>query len=507
MSEQAWRILIVDDTSSDRQLFRHYLKRDPETHYQIYDAVNGAQGLALCAEQQLDCILLDHHLPDMDGVMFMQALQSQMVHHLPAVIFLTGSGNEEIAVKAMKVGALDYLIKGKTTPEHLRSSVINAIRTVGLQQHVEEQEFEVAQQHQAFRMVAENAPDIIARFDPAFHHIYVNPAMLRATGLAFKEVIGKSNRELQMPEENTVLWERALGETFASKKEKIIEYTFPSPAGMRYYESHLVPELNTHGDIISVLGVTRDITEKKELDQRKDTFISMISHELRTPLTAAKANLQLVQRRLHKLQHNEMTLSTNTAQSLTETASLIQRATRQLDIQNRLVQDLLDVSRIQNQKLELDCQLLDLVKLVRETVEDQRALASQRTINLHIPTDAPIMVMIDHVRIGQVLQNYLTNALKYSDTSKTVTVGIDLEEDHVRIWVQDHGQGLQQDDLEHIWERFFQVTQPNFNAGLGLGLYICQTLIHLHNGTVGVTSHPGTGSTFWFTLPLAAMPA
>ncbi|GCE31765.1 hypothetical protein KDA_72490 [Dictyobacter alpinus] len=502
MSEQVWRVLIVDDTSSDRQLFRHYLIRDPDARYQIYEAANGEQGLSICQEQQLDCILLDHRLPDMDGVMFLQALHARPLSHMPAVIFLTGSSNEEIAVQAMKTGAQDYLVKGKTSPEHLRSAVANAIRTAILQKNVEEQRLEVARQHQAFRMVAENAPDIIARFDPDLRHIYVNPAMLQATNLSFEEVIGKTNRDLHMPEENVAFWDQILAETFTSKSERVIEYTFQSTSGLRYYESHLVPELNSHGDIVSVLGVTRDITDKKELEQRKDTFISMISHELRTPLTAAKANLQLIQRRLQKLQHNEKAFSAETVQSLAETAGLLQRATRQLDIQNRLVQDLLDVSRIQNQKIELDCQLYDIIRLIRETSEDQRALVPQRTIQLHLPINSSIPVMIDHIRIGQVLQNYMTNALKYSDPTEPIIVGLTREADRVCIWVKDHGQGLQREDLAHIWERFYQVTQVGSNAGLGLGLYICQTLISLHHGTVGASSQPGEGSTFWFTLPL-----
>jgi signal transduction histidine kinase len=129
-----------------------------------------------------------------------------------------------------------------------------------------------------------------------------------------------------------------------------------------------------------------------------------------------------------------------------------------------------------------------------------------RLITLDVPEEDPILVTADWDRLGQVLSNYLSNALKFSPDSEPVQVGITLEAEEVRVWVQDHGPGLSVEQQAHIWEKYYQVpntpVQRGWNPGLGLGLYICQQLICRQQGDVGVQSRPGEGTTFWFSLPL-----
>ena len=175
-------------------------------------------------------------------------------------------------------------------------------------------------------------------------------------------------------------------------------------------------------------------------------------------------------------------------------------------MQNRLVNDLIDVSRIQTTQLNLQLVRCDLVRIVRQVVEDQRILAPTRTIRW----DTSILqadVLADTDRVEQVVNNYLSNALKYSEADKPVGVRLEREEAMMRVEVADYGPGLSSAQQQHIWNRFSRVegieVKSGTGVGLGLGLYICRNLIERQGGQVGVESERGRGSTFWFTLPLA----
>lgn len=247
-----------------------------------------------------------------------------------------------------------------------------------------------------------------------------------------------------------------------------------------------------------------DITERKELERRKDTFLSMAGHELRTPVTVVKATVQLAERQLKKLLQQE-TLSPEVSAIVSESIGRLNRALSQIAVQNRLINDLQDISSINTGKLTLSLVPSDLVALITDVVTDQRAVTPERSIQLDVQVQEPLIVMADPARVGQVLSNYLTNALKYSAPETPVRVGLARQGDKACVWVQDHGPGLTQQQQQRIWERFYQVpdiqVQSGSSSGLGLGLYVCQMVISRHGGNVGVKSSLGQGSTFWFTLP------
>lgn len=243
----------------------------------------------------------------------------------------------------------------------------------------------------------------------------------------------------------------------------------------------------------------------RESNRRADEFLSIASHELRTPLTTINGNIQLAKRRVRTLTKDEPQDSFDNKLDLV--VELLGRAERQVRVQNRLVSDLLDVSRIQSNRLELRSDACDLATIVHECVEDQRSSNLSRTLTLTLP-QGEVPILADPDRIAQVVTNYLTNALKYSAASMPVEVHFTVENGFARVAVRDRGPGLPPEEQERLWERFYRV--PGVQAlsgsgmGLGLGLYICRTIIERHQGQVGVQSAPGHGSTFWFTLPLRA---
>ncbi|GAC1406527.1 MAG: hypothetical protein NVSMB49_26200 [Ktedonobacteraceae bacterium] len=242
-----------------------------------------------------------------------------------------------------------------------------------------------------------------------------------------------------------------------------------------------------------------------EANRRMDEFLGIASHEIRTPLTSIKANIQLVQRQIKRLALEVMPTSEQLTQRLKLIQDMLERAARQVEVQNRLVSDLLDVSRIYADKLELRIHYCDIVAIVQRTVADQVSIVTPRTIHLETTTEE-VPVMADADRVEQVLNNYLSNALKYSEITYPITVSLQCSDDSVRVSVHDEGQGLTPEQQRHIWERFYRVegieVKTGSGVGLGLGLHICRTLIERQGGQVGVESTPGKGSTFWFSLPI-----
>jgi signal transduction histidine kinase len=242
-----------------------------------------------------------------------------------------------------------------------------------------------------------------------------------------------------------------------------------------------------------------------EARHRMDTFLGIASHELKTPLTAIKGNLQLAHRRIAAALREVAAENERLQRQLEDVQKMLNRAERQVGIQNRLVSDLVDISRIQADKLELRLEMIDLATIVREIVEDQRFAAPERLIVFDTSVLAA-PVSADAERIGQVVNNYLSNALKYSSADRSVTVRLDVQGELARVAVRDGGPGLSTEQQVHIWERFYRVpeiqVQSGSGVGLGLGLHISRAIIEQHGGQVGVQSTPGQGSTFWFTLLL-----
>lgn len=241
----------------------------------------------------------------------------------------------------------------------------------------------------------------------------------------------------------------------------------------------------------------------RENKAQMETFLGIAGHELKNPLGSLRLGLQMIERRIRRLLQR-------TQVEITDVAPLLEpvmQAEHQEERLERLVSDLLDIARIQAGKLDLRLAPTDLTIIVREAIEEQQQVHPERTLVLECSEALRAPVMADAQRIGQVVTNFLTNALKYSPADRFVAIGLQVDDQQARLWVRDQGLGIPPEEQAHIWDRFHRVQgieiQNGSGAELGLGLHISQTIIEQHHGQVGVQSARGTGSTFWFSLPLA----
>jgi PAS domain S-box-containing protein len=254
-----------------------------------------------------------------------------------------------------------------------------------------------------------------------------------------------------------------------------------------------------------VLGVLLDRSEQKAAEQRKQDFLRMVGHELRTPLTAI---LGLIELALLHIKRRPTSLAPEAEELLGQIEQELRLASRQVDLETRLVDDLLEVSRLETHQFTLSLRQVNLVTIVQETVASHQA-ARTRDIELVVPLEEVVPVSADAGRIGQVLTNYLTNTLKYTPVDRVICVRLEVTGTVARVSVCDQGPGLTPEQQRRVWEQFYQVASPDRRGperGLGLGLAIAKAIIEQHQGQVGVESAPGQGSTFWFTLPLSAKP-
>ncbi len=251
------------------------------------------------------------------------------------------------------------------------------------------------------------------------------------------------------------------------------------------------PIFDAQGQVQFVVTVYTDVTEQKELELRKDHFISMASHELKTPLTILSAYTQLLHERF-------------AAEGRQDAVLQLSKMDDQITDLTRLVTDLLDISKMQAGQLDLVQEAVDMDGLVREVVEN---LQPTTTRHLLIEGTARRPVIGDRGRLGQVLINLLTNAIKYSPHADTVVIKV-IHTHHphetLTVSVQDFGIGISQSHQQRLFERFYRVlSEKDQNyPGLGIGLYIAHEIIQRHGGRMWVESAEGKGSTFFFSLPV-----
>jgi two-component system, chemotaxis family, CheB/CheR fusion protein len=261
--------------------------------------------------------------------------------------------------------------------------------------------------------------------------------------------------------------------------------------------------------LVSAVEITEQTWLRQQVEQLnrlKDEFLSLASHELRTPLTSIQGNAELLQLMLQERarvpRHEEARQPLEAAVSSEQDLQAVVRIIHQTERLNRLIEEMLDMTRIQGKVLELkNEENINLVEVIRRVIDSYAA--TNRTISMETNTEA-LVGNWDEARLEQVLHNLLNNALKYSPPHTSVQVNLEQQPNEVVIGVKDEGRGMSEEEQVHIFDRFYRVSKDEKSKvdGLGLGLYIAREIITRYGGRMWVESKPGEGSTFFISLPL-----
>jgi PAS domain S-box-containing protein len=344
-----------------------------------------------------------------------------------------------------------------------------------------------------FRQLADLMPEKVANTNSKGDFIYFNQGWLEYTGLTTKELIKKGWDNLIHPsekEEYLKSWQNSLN----TGRDFEMEFRYLNKKNKyRWHLSRAEAVKDENGNIQMWICTATEIQKIKLEEKRKEDFLKMVSHELKTPITSIKGYVQLLLSLLRS--EREVQVSAKPYQMYLE------RVDHQISRLTRLISEMLDLSRIEKSKLDLQKESFSLNDLISETVQDINYTNTEH--NIRITEDHQCKIYGDKDRIGQVLINLVTNAIKYSPLNPDIEVQISKAEGgKVSVSVKDFGIGIDTENQKKIFKRFYRVDRNSEEtySGFGIGLYLANEIIQRHNGSLSVKSEMGKGSVFTFTL-------
>jgi signal transduction histidine kinase len=482
-------VLVVDDNPD----MRSYIKRLLEELWTVEVAGNGIEALAAVSRRIPDVIVSDVMMPELDGFGLISRLRAHALTRTVPVILLSARAGDEARVEGLRAGANDYLVKPFSSQELTArvASQMQKAKTLALE----------TQTYRRMAAIFEQMPVGIAILrgrDLIFE--LANPAYLDLINQ--REVIGMPIHEALPELEGQGIFERLRqvfdsGETYsANALRSDVRMTPDGPLEEHYFDLVWQPLFDASGQVEAIAVVATDVTvnakasQSAELASRtKDDFLAMLGHELRNPLAPISIALEIMRMRDDNVMARER--------------AIIERQTQHMI---RLVDDLLDVSRIASGKITLKVEPVEISTIAARALELCSPLMEER--RHHFRGDVPnsgLMVSADLSRMAQVLANLLTNAAKYTDPQGTITLRAYEEGGDVLIVVEDSGIGIKAESLPLIFEKFVQERQSIDRArgGVGLGLAIAKSITELHGGSIRADSQGfGQGSRFTVRLPL-----
>lgn len=471
--EQRVRVLLIED-DPDYTMLLNLLVNEAcgDTYkYLLENAVSLQAGLDMLSRQEYDIVLLDLMLPDSQGHDTLIKVRAK-APSLPVVV-LTNQDHDDMGLEAIGLGAQDFLSKSKIDAGRLRHALGFALARERL--------------FNQMKKLIDGSPDGVVIVDRSRMVRYANATALRLFSRKWEQFVGR-------------IFDYALTPDMA------MELKLPGSSGTQFAADMRIAEIEWEGDPAWVVTI-RDVSELKKLeqvraevqerrrtDELKDQLLSTVAHELRSPLSVVKAVVG--------------TLRDHLAGPLTEEQTvMVATADRHINRITRLLNNFLDLTRLESRVARVSRQLIDPLSLIQDACEGVRLANRGRPVVLFIdlPKALP-SVRVDHEMITQVLDNLLDNALRYARAR--VAVHATATDDAVEISVTDDGPGIPTDKLAELFNKFVQLGRPLGGSGYkgtGLGLAISKEIMTLHGGRIWADNAPGSrGACFRFTLPLAS---
>ena len=487
MAEHA-RLLIVDDEQVIREGCERSLRG---MDLDIVKAENGNRGIECMKESRFDVLLLDLMMPGIDGfevLSWVKANQPEI-----QVIVITGFATVSKAVAAMKQGAFDFVGK-PFTPDYIRIVVGRALEKRALVAETERLKKEkardlmtIAEEQSRLKTVFAcmiEAVLVTNRDAVVVHH---NPAAVNILQIQTDPFVGKP-LELSIRDANAVAMVR---EAIDGAKTVTREFE-PGSISKYYLRAHCSPVLSAEGEVLGSVSVFEDITTHKMIDRQKSEFVAMVSHELRAPLAS-------IEQMIYAMRAGCDTLEGTACERLHE------RMTARTKELLQLIANLLSLSKLESGAIVFNLESLKGNEILENVVEILHPQAEKKRISfVYRPLEREWLFRADHDHIKSAFMNVVGNAVKYTPEGGTVEVSVSNHSGLITIEVKDSGIGIGEEDLPHIFDRFFRVKgkQTRSITGSGLGLSVVKKVVEGHNGFIEVESEQNVGTTFRLRFPL-----
>ena len=465
-------VLVVDDSLVYRDLLVNHVLTP--SGYMPLTANDGEAGLHVALQEAPDLIIMDMQMPGMTGIQVLEALH-EAGSETP-VIMMTLHGSEDLAVRAFRLGVKDYVIKPFDIEEML-VAMDKALTEVRLRRErdVLTQTLE-AERRQLEAVLTSAEEGILLVEDGEEERVILANHAIRQVFDMPDDVTGQPLAQVLHDEILVDVFQRAKAQDATAHAE------IPLP-DERTFNANVTPIPE-----VGRVAVMQDITYLKELDRMKSEFVSTVSHDLRSPLTSVKGFADLL----------PAVGPLNEQQTY-----FLEKIQSGVDTVTEMIGDLLDLGRIEAE-VRMDMEACDLAAIVQKVVagQENHAELKKQVLQAQIVPDLPL-VLANRLRLNQALSNLVSNAIKYTPEGGHIAVTVCKEDGQIAVKIEDDGIGISQDDLPHIFDKFYRVDRPETEGiiGSGLGLSIVKTIIEKHQGRVWVTSKVGEGTAFTVMLP------
>ena len=415
---------------------------------------------------------------------FLRVISTKAIDELPVFRYEIYVAETDSYVSEYWTNVNEPLLNAEGEVEHLINTTTNITNQILSQQAVAESE-------ERFRNMAESSGILIAVGDETGLVTYMNQAWTTLTGRTAEDLLKYGWKDLVHPEDRES-YAQMYYTAVSTKSPLNTEVRFLDAKGeYRWLLVYGSPRFQTDGSYAGYIASVIDITERKQDEQRKNTFISMVSHELKTPLTSAISYVQVARQKVLK-------------QGDQVTADMMERAGKQLAKMTRIINGFLNISRLESGKIHIDLQHFDLASLIRDIEEE--TLLSVSTHQVIFAPVLPCPVFADREKIGHVLENLISNAVKYSPAGSVIRVACIAQDGVAQVSVTDQGIGISDQDVPQVFDPYYRVEKGpvKHTSGFGIGLYLCKEIIQRHEGRIWLESEINKGSTFYFSLNLAS---